>query len=116
MTNALIIDLSGEVREHTGPLTLDFYQETVGGWVQAVWLDAPEGSLWMHEEGKLIGMPPNELATRIYWQAQPHHMQNDYVAGVAIVTGGTDDEGDTLPPSTELIAFVHESAARVAAG
>jgi hypothetical protein len=112
---AVIIDVEGTVRRYYGPLTLDFYQEACGGYIQAVDLDEPMGSIWMNEEGKLSGLLPNEVATHVYWTAQPAHMPNDYVAGVAVLTGVPDHEGETQPVTAELVAFAEEIGARVLA-
>jgi len=60
----------------------------VGGFVQAVPLADSGMVLWVHEEGKLIGLPRNGFATRVwerFWGA------TDWVAGVAVITGDFDD-------------------------
>jgi len=60
----------------------------VGGFVQAVPLGDSGMMLWCHEEGKLIGLPRNDYATRVwekFWGA------TDWVAGDAVITGGFDD-------------------------
>lgn len=80
--------------------SLKVLQDAVDGWVQAVDLTAKE-TMWMNEEGKLEGLPFNPIATSIWreiFKGSP-----DYIAGNAVITGGVDDEGETLGLSDERI-------------
>lgn len=95
MRNILKIDVEG----NTEVLDLDavegslkVLQSAVGGWVEAVDL-SETATLWCNEEGKIIGLERNEfgtLLTRGLLQA------GDYIAGDIAITGGVDDEGDTV--------------------
>lgn len=71
--------------------------EIVGGWFQAV----PVGqfTLWVNEEGKLLGLPHNEMA-QVLWDKN-YGKGTDYIVGNALITGGVDDEGETLGLTTE---------------
>lgn len=47
--------------------TLSELQAFVGGYIELVRTNAPGGArLVIHEEGKLIGLPPNQVATSMY--------------------------------------------------
>lgn len=76
-------------------ITLDDLQEGVGGWVQAIDL-REDVTMWLNEEGKLEGLPHNPVAQALWTQT---FGQTDYIVGNAIFTGGTDEEGETLPLS-----------------
>ncbi len=67
-------------------------QEAVGGWVEAVDL-SPTLTMWCNEEGKLIGLPLNSLATDLWEES---FGKTDLIKGNVIFTGGVDDEGSTL--------------------
>jgi hypothetical protein len=72
-------------------------QREVGGWVQAIEL-TPTITMWCNEEGKLIGLPLNYAATRIWTKVFGY---TDAIMGKVVFTGGADDEGETLPLSKE---------------
>ena len=68
-------------------------QGAVGGWVQSVDL-RDDLTLWCNEEGKLInGMEVNVIGTHLY---EKSYAMTDIIMGDIVVTGGTDDEGETL--------------------
>jgi hypothetical protein len=73
----------------------------VGGMIEAVTL--PNGlTLWVNEEGKMDGLPVNDYATRLF--ASAFGAGIDIIVGDAIVTGGADDEGETLGLTDEQVA------------
>jgi hypothetical protein len=72
-------------------------QREVGGLVQPIDL-TPTITMWCNEEGKMIGLPLNYAATRIWTK---FFGNTDYIMGQVVFTGGTGDEGETLPLSKE---------------
>lgn len=101
----VITALGGRVEAHD--ISLEAMQALVGGYVEAVDVTVAghECTIWLNEEGKLRGMPPNALATQL---AGTRLLIGDYIAGDVIVTGGVGSEGQTLP--------VHDEAAAVLLG
>lgn len=84
---ALLISPAGSVREihpanGAASFTAEEMHRLVEGWLECVYL--PDGRLmWINEEGKLRGLPPNALATLLARAVlQPH----DYITGPAVVT------------------------------
>ncbi len=63
----------------TMPNTLEAFQEAVGGYIEAVGLDA-NATLVCNEEGKLIGLPANR------------QVGGDIIAGTFLVVGAEDGE------------------------
>lgn len=98
MKQAVIIKTTGERKtvdlEDPSKSELSIMQEVVGGWVEPV--DVADGmTLWCNEEGKIQGLPSNYPAMQST-SAGEFLMPGDVIAGDVIITGGTDDEGDTL--------------------
>jgi hypothetical protein len=92
---AITLNTEGEAKEVElveGESQLDKLQEAVGGWVQAVDF-TPNLTIWVNEEGKLIGLPINPMATFLW---EKYFGLTDFICGNVIFTGGTGDEGETL--------------------
>jgi hypothetical protein len=107
----IVVGQNGSVEGKELPADgLEFLQNAVGGWVQAVDLSgAFEGiTLWVNEEGKFdSSLTFNELATGI-WE-QSFGANTDYIMGNAVFTGGADDEGETLGLTYEQIAWLYSA-------
>lgn len=102
MKQALKVSVDGvtEVVDLDAPEgSMKVLQSAVGGWYEAVDLNE-EVTLWCNEEGKILGLPTHAGATRFY---QTAFNTQDWIAGNIILTGGVDDEGDTLGLTDEQI-------------
>ncbi len=98
---ALVINTDGTVAV-IDP-TLDALQGAVGGWIQAVDL-SDRLTLWVNEEGKMVGLPHNRYAQLLWDEAYGEH--TDYIVGNAVITGGSDEDGETVSLDDESIAAV----------
>lgn len=98
---ALVINTDGSIAEVD--TTLDALQGAVGGWVQAVELSGSL-TLWVNEEGKMVGLPHNRYAQALWNDV--YGEGTDYIVGNAVLTGGTDEHGGTLGLDDESIAKV----------
>jgi hypothetical protein len=95
MRNAVVIgfDTDLSVIDLDAPEgALDILQKAVDGYVQAIDL-TPTMTMWCNEEGKLDGLPNNAIATAIF---QEKFGAVDIIVGNAVITGGVDDEGETI--------------------
>lgn len=84
-------------------ITYEAISSAVGGYIQLVPLSgAFEGfSLYVHEEGKLLGLPFNDIATAV-WEAS--YGKTDIILGNAVlVSSQTDEEGSELPLTEEQV-------------
>lgn len=96
---ALVISTTGETQViDIAEDTLSMLQGAVGGWVQAIDI-SPDVTMWLNEEGKLEGLPHNPTAQSIFDSA--FGPGQDYLVGNVVLTGGVDEEGDTLGLTTE---------------
>jgi hypothetical protein len=82
-------------------------QEAVGGLIQAVDL-REDLTLWCNEEGKLInGMEPNIIGTHLW---EKSFGMTDIIMGDIVLTGPSDEEGETLPLAQTWVTQVQEIA------
>ena len=85
-------------------------RDAVGGLIQPVDLK-PDLTLWCNEEGKLIRwLEPNVIGTHLW---EKSFGMTDVIMGNIVLTGGTDDEGETLPLPSTWLAYVEEIAERL---
>jgi hypothetical protein len=95
-----------EVKMVEGEIPLEYLQEAVDGYIEAVRLPhiGDDVVLWLNEEGKLRGLPFNAIATGIA------AMDFDYVAGDAIITcvDGFRTVGLTEEAVTKLVGTTSE--------
>jgi hypothetical protein len=80
-------------------------QEIVAGLIQPVDMPNAEATVWVNEEGLLLGLPINRRATKLLWANQLEHIDFTLLVGDAYVTGLPDEEGDT----TSIPALVAQS-------
>lgn len=97
MKKFAVIKVDGVVELHdvSAEAEGDFLREAVGGWFQCVPLRAEleDYYLWCHDEGKIIGLPMNVTATGL-WAIS--YGPSDIIHGNIVITGGIDEEGDTV--------------------
>jgi len=82
---------------------LEQVQQAVGGLVQAIGLD-DDLTMWLNEEGKTLKLPHNSFAQNL-WDNK-FGKDTDYIVGDMVLTGGADDNGETISLSDkQVIAF-----------
>jgi Domain of unknown function (DUF3846) len=95
MRNALVIKTDGNIHGiDLGENSHDEYEalsDAVGGMVQMVPLADSGLFLWCNEEGKLIRLPYNEKATKMWVK---HWGQTDVMVGDCVITGRFDDKSE----------------------
>lgn len=95
MTKGLVLTARGETRWID--TNLADLQKAVGGWVEAV--DLPHYTMWLNEEGKMLDLEPNIIATGAYVQATK---VQDLIMGDVVFTGIADEDGEILPLDPEI--------------
>jgi Domain of unknown function (DUF3846) len=77
--------------------SLRFMQGIVGGYIEH--LGMPDGKLdvWLNEEGKLEGLPINDVATNLLWQWDPRFRGQDVLVGNVVLTGNKGPETWDVP-------------------
>ena len=103
MRQALKLNVHGEteVVDLDAPEgSLKVLQSAVDGWIEAVDL-SDEMTMWVNEEGKLIGLIRNDMATKMFREVFGNV---DVIMGDVVFTGGADDEGETVGLTDAQIA------------
>lgn len=73
--------------------SLEQLQHAVGGYIQAIDL-SDELTLWCNEEGKIMNLPHNHRAQELWDKV--FGAGTDYIVGDIVLTGGADENGETL--------------------
>jgi hypothetical protein len=90
---AIKISADNKVEELTVDFTsLETVQKLVGGILQVIDF-TPSLSAWMNEEGKLMQLPVNLSATKV-WEF--FFGFSDVLVGDVVFTGGADSEGNVM--------------------
>lgn len=95
MPKYLLVPVGGPLEELEVPegKSYDTLSTAIGGIIECISLDA-HLDLWVHEEGKIEQLPHNPRAQYI-WNLV-FGAGTDYIVGPMVLTGGVDDEGETL--------------------
>ncbi len=111
MKNAMVITTLGSVSlVNLETQALETLQDAVGGYVQAIDLDNNQMTMWCNEEGKMIGLPHNPFG-QMFWEKM--YDRTDYIVGDIVLTGGADDEGETIGLTDEQITEIMKVVASV---
>jgi hypothetical protein len=98
LTTDNTVEVEQDTEEFVSYATLS---RAVGGMIEAVSL--PSGlTLWVNENGKNDGLPVNAYATNL--MTREFGATYDILVGNAIITGGADDDGETLGLTDKQVA------------
>lgn len=109
MISAIVIPAhSGQAPrlQEIAPSDLNARQTLVGGHIEAVNLYEPDGTLYINEEGKLIGLRPNPRATALLWVHNKQLRGSEWLAGDAVLVGPPDNEGNDKTAPQELVDII----------
>lgn len=102
MAKVAIVKVNGEVViSDTAEQFVDYQTLStgVGGMIQHV--EVKGFDLWCNENGIYEGLEVNPLATKLWMEAYP--TSRNLILGDVVLTGGSDEEGETLGLSDEQI-------------
>ncbi|MFT4259502.1 DUF3846 domain-containing protein [Microbacterium sp.] len=74
---------------------LEDYQAAVGGWIEPVDIPQLGVTIYVHEEGLVMGLPLNARAMFLWWLFVPEARQKAMLVGPALVVGLPDRNGDS---------------------
>jgi Domain of unknown function (DUF3846) len=92
MAKAVVIKTDGtkSVTDFNRSTEYNVIKQAVGGWLESIHLDN-DLTLYINEEGKLLGLPQNPIATAFF--ASYYGLHQDVIVGDVIFVGGVDEEG-----------------------
>jgi len=98
---AIVIDTDGKksVVEFEFKNSYKTLSDAVGGYIECVGLEGVD--MWCNENGIAEGLPLNMVASAIYYEA---FNASNPILGNVIITGGADEEGETLGLTDEQVA------------
>ena len=100
MHKVLTITTDNEVNiKEVDSVEYETLYEAVNGLVELVSINE-DVDMWLNEDGKVNGLEPNVLATLLFNKVFPDF---DVIMGDVIITGGADDEGNTVGLSDSSI-------------
>jgi hypothetical protein len=102
---AIIFDINSGPRVEDIEDGLATLQDLVGGYIEA----APtkgDVTVFINEEGKLMGLPPNLEATFFWWGIAPFMKGHDVLSGTAVIVGPPDSDGNTTPVPDHILAVL----------
>jgi len=99
---AVIITTDGDksVVEFDFGKSYQLLSDAVGGMIECVGLEGAD--LWCNENGIAEGLPLNMIASAIYSDA---FNASNPILGNVIITGGADEEGETLGLTDEQVGY-----------
>lgn len=78
-------------------------QEAVGGYIELISLRHFVADMWVNEDGKMHHLAPNPVATQLWARENPNA---EKLLGDVIVTGPSDEHGETLGLMDDQVAFL----------
>lgn len=78
-------------------------QEAVGGFIESVVCPWPDASLYVNEEGKLNGLPPNPVASAMAHQVEGF---DDVLVGPAVLIGFDPGSGEEIDLPMSIVEEV----------
>ena len=79
--------------------------DAVGGWIECVSLK-DDGDMYVNEEGKLYGLPVNDVATLLANHFGYLRQGFDLIVGNTIIFGPVDDEGENTEVTYAIINYL----------
>lgn len=109
---AVIIHTDNHVETINLPNGYQAIQSVVGGFFEAVTSSTGKTTFWVNEEGKLNSLPMNPVATVLLWELEPSFKGRDFLMGTVLITGGVDEDGETLGVGAEGMSAVERLVER----
>jgi hypothetical protein len=85
---------------------LEDYQAAVGGWIEPVDLPDLGVTIYVHEEGLVLGLPFNSRAAFLWWYFVPEARQKAMLVGPALVVGLPDRNGDSTDIPARVVDMI----------
>lgn len=102
MLKAIVVKTDGSVNEVFAEWDYDQISKEVGGYIEAVYFNNNDYFAYVNEEGKMLNLPENKIATELWYNSGRRILLGDYLAGDAVFFGEIDDNGDSTDAPQKL--------------
>ena len=100
--NTVVINTDGSWKIIDQPkITLEDFQKVVGGWIEGISINE-HLTMYCNEEGKILGLPVNHLATYFVKNLRPF---NDFICG-DVVFSKINEEGEEISLSLDDMNYI----------
>lgn len=118
-TRALVLHPSGArwIMEVSPAHELTAMRHAVDGNIEATYgwtgpdVEAADVTFFLNDEGRILDQPVNWQATTLWWSVNPVMTGKDHLRGVVVVTGGADEDGNTLAVPDQVVEMVERAGA-----
>jgi hypothetical protein len=91
---AVVVKTDGSVNEVFAEWDYEQLSQEVGGYIEAVNYGNQPYFAYINEEGKLLNLDENHLATELWYMSGQRILIGDYIAGDAVFFGLVDEDGN----------------------
>lgn len=109
---AIVVKTDGSVNEVFADWDYQEINNEVGGFIEAVYFGDKPYIAYINEEGKLIDLPENHMATDLWYESGQRILLGDYIAGNAVFFGGADSDGNNTDAPNSLMEELTKIAKR----
>lgn len=78
----------------------------VGGLIQPVYFPNYKAEGYINEEGKILGLEENVVATNTWYNSGARILLGDYLAGDIVFFGEVDEEGNNTDVTPEIVEAI----------
>lgn len=102
MKKAIVVKTDGSVNEVWAEWNYEQINKEVGGFIEAVYFGNNPYFAYINEEGKILDLPENRIATDLWYNSGQRILLGDYLAGNAVFFGEIDNMGDNTDAPVKL--------------
>lgn len=103
MIKGFIINVDGTTEEYEYTSNYTALQEIVSGYIEPVTFGDKSYFCYCNEEGKMLGLPENVVATKLWYDSGQRVLLGDYIAGTVVFFGQVNDEGNDTDYPDQLL-------------
>lgn len=112
MKKAIVVKTDGSVNEVWADWDYNQINNEVGGLIEAVEFGDKPYFAYINEEGKLLDLTPNEVATELWYESGQRILLGDILVGNAVFFGDIDYDGENTDAPNSLMEELTKIAKR----
>jgi len=100
---ALLVRTDGTYEVINKEWNYDQINKALGGLIEAVYFPNYKAEGYINEEGKILSLDENILATNAWYNSGARILLGDYIAGDIVLFGQVDEEGNNTEVPVEIV-------------